>query len=143
MSYLGSDTASGVVSFIGTTATSIINLVKTNRAIDAALSAAAYGRQSTMSYLVEGQEYSQYQAQREMEEARAQAEADWAVESALRDQEKQIEGEIAAARRELLSSRPIATYGGGRPGDNTLWWIIGLGGLGLVVGATFLISKGR
>jgi hypothetical protein len=142
MSYLGSDTASGVIGFIGTTATSIINLITTRRAVDANLSLSAYGRQTTMSNLVEGQEYSQYQRQMAMEEARAQAEVDWAVESALREKEKQVQEEIAATYGEMLHTpRPVATYGEGRPTDDKLWWILGIGGLGLVVGATFLISK--
>ena len=145
MSYLGSDTASGVMSFIGSTATSIINMITSRRAVDATLSATAYGRQRTMSSLVEGQEYSQYQSQRIMEETRAQAELDWAIESTLREQEKQIEDEMTAVRRELLygGSRPVSTYGGDRPTDSKLWWIVGLGGLGLVVGATFLVSRSK
>jgi len=139
-----SGTASDIFSAAGSTVTSIINLVKTHRTVDANLSLAAYGRQTTMSGLVEGQQYSQLQYERALEETRAQAEANWAVESAFREQEKQIEGEISAARREMLySPRTVSKYGAGRPSDNTLWWIIGVGGLGLVVGATFLISKGR
>ena len=141
---LGS-TGSSIASFIGTTATSIINLVRTHRTVDANLSLAAYGRQTTMSDLVAGQEYSQYEMQRAMEEARAQAALDWEAESILREQEKQIEDEIAATRRDLASAgaRPVSTYGGGRPIDTKLWWMLGIGGLGLVVGATFLISRSK
>lgn len=139
---LSGSVASAAGSFIGTTISSIAGAVRTHRYIDALLSTSAQRRQTTMSDLVEGREYSEIQWQRAMAEERARAEADWAVESVLTEEEKQIKDEIAAARRGLMHSpRSVSHYGGGRPADNKLWWIIGLGGLGLIVGTTFLISK--
>jgi len=108
--------------------------------------ALARQREASVSALLEGVEYDRMNQQMLEQERLAQGQATQAVNQAIRAEEKAIEGAIVGQREEALRQELAArglTYGVGRDTSSTVMWVVGLGGLALVLGGVYFVAKRR
>lgn len=144
MSYLGTDAgsvASGVVGAVGGAISSIAGAILDYRAIGYQQEITGAVRQRGMASVVEQEEYRRWQEQLDSEVARAEAEARSAAEGALQEQEEQIQREILSLRTSRLREHAGVAHGAGRTVGPLLWWVLGLGGVGVAIGAAVLLSR--
>lgn len=136
-----SSIASGVSSAVGSAVSSIAGAFIDYRAIEQQQRIAGLGRQIGMETLVSEQDYLGRQALRESEIAKAEADARQEAERVLQEQEESIRREILSARSSRLRSGLDTAHGRGRASGSLLWLALGVGGIGLAIGAAVLLSK--